>query len=61
MTKHIYAPQLSLDPITERYERWVRCSCPWDAVRTPARLAQEAQRKKQQLGQPQSMENSPHV
>jgi hypothetical protein len=35
------------DPITERYQRWVRCSCAWDAVRTPARQAQEAQRKRQ--------------
>jgi hypothetical protein len=35
------------DPVTERYLRWVRCACPWEAVRTPARLAQEAQRKRQ--------------
>jgi hypothetical protein len=33
------------DPITERYQRWVRCSCHKPLVRERARLAQEARRK----------------
>jgi hypothetical protein len=50
------------DPITERYQRWVRCSCHKPLVREPARIAQEQRRKKQQPGQPQnhSKETSPH-